>query len=215
MSTDVDGSIGWEHVNFDKNAQSVHADFNEGTQFVSNSFTDNSHNKYRDLEDIVYRLQITNDEIVNILVFKYVAGSTKGYTLPPGVYEITDINFMLKALLPNEVELNITIDDVRLKSNLTNNKTIKFTKKSSFYTLLGFIESHSGELGDSPGFAQLLPGTYKSDKLINITGSSENVSMLMDLLLMVPEKLFYTFLLCLHHPDVFYKKNLEPNFLKT
>ena len=45
MSTDVDDSIGCEHVNIDKNAQSVQADFNEGAQCVSISFTDSSHNK--------------------------------------------------------------------------------------------------------------------------------------------------------------------------
>ena len=27
-----------------------------------------------------------------------------------------------------------------------------------------------GELGDIPGFIQIIPGSYKSDKLINITG---------------------------------------------
>ena len=35
---------------------------------------------------------------------------------------------MLKSLLPKEVK-KITVDDVGLKSNLTTNKTIKFTKK--------------------------------------------------------------------------------------
>ena len=35
---------------------------------------------------------------------------------------------MLKSLLPIEVKVNITIDDIRLKSNLTTNKTIRFTK---------------------------------------------------------------------------------------
>ena len=32
------------------------------------------------------------------------------------------------------------------------------------------MQSHSGELGDTPGFLQLTPGSYKSDKPINITG---------------------------------------------
>ena len=38
----------------------------------------------------------------------------KGYTLPSGVYEISDSSFMLNNLLPEEVKKNITIDDVRL-----------------------------------------------------------------------------------------------------
>ena len=132
VSTDVVDSIGCEQVNIDKNAQKVHTDFNEGTQCVSISFTDKSHKKYKDLDDMVHRLQISCDEIVDILSISYVAGSTKGYTLPPGVYEFIDINFMLKSLLPKEIKANITFDDVRLKSNLTTNKTKKFTKKSFF-----------------------------------------------------------------------------------
>ena len=102
MSTDVDDSIGCEHVNIDKNAQSVHTGFHEGTQCVSFTFTDDSHNKYRDLVDMVHRLQLTFDEIVDILNINYVAGSTKGYTLLPGVNKNIDINFMLKSLLPKE-----------------------------------------------------------------------------------------------------------------
>ena len=53
---------------------------------------------------------------------------------------------------------------------MTTNKTIRFTKKSFFYEILGFTQSDSGELGDIPGFIQLIPGSYKSDKQINNTG---------------------------------------------
>ena len=42
---------------------------------------------------------------------KYIDASTAGYTLEPGIYEISDINFMLMSLLPDEVKVNITIDD--------------------------------------------------------------------------------------------------------
>ena len=79
--------------------------------------------------DLVFRSQLTHHEIVDILDVKHIAGSTKGYTLEPGIYKIIDINFMLKFLLHKEVKVNITIDDVRLKSNLTTNKTNRFTKK--------------------------------------------------------------------------------------
>ena len=124
--------------------------------------------KYNVLADLVYRLQLTYDEIIDILDQKYIVGSSKGHTLPPGINEIIDINFMLKSLLLKEV--NITIDDVRLKSNLTANKTIRFTKKTFFYVFLGFTQSRLGELGDIPVFIQLIPGSYKSDKPVNITG---------------------------------------------
>ena len=36
--------------------------------------------------------------------------------------------------------------------------------------ILGFTQSHSGELGDIPGFIQLIPGSDRSDRPINITG---------------------------------------------
>ena len=85
--------------------------------------------KYKDLEDMVYRLQLTNDEIVNILGVEYIAGSTQGYTLPPGVYKITAISLTLESLLDKEVKANITVDDIRLKSNLRNNNTKRFIKK--------------------------------------------------------------------------------------
>ena len=56
--------------------------------------------EYKDLEDLVYRFQLTYDEIKDILDQKYIVGSKKTCTLPPGIYEIIDINFMLKSLLP-------------------------------------------------------------------------------------------------------------------
>ena len=114
--------------------------------------------KYKDLEDLVYRFQITYDEIIDIRDPKHIGGSTKQYTLPPGVYEVIDIKFMLKSLLPEEVKVNITIDGVGLKSNLTTNKTTRFTKKSFLCTILGFIETLSGELGNIKGFVQIIVG---------------------------------------------------------
>ena len=78
---------------------------------------------------MVYRLQLTFDEIIDILDVKYKAGSTTGYTLPPGIYESSGISLMLESLLLKQLKLNITIDDIRLKSNLSTNKTIRFTKK--------------------------------------------------------------------------------------
>ena len=78
---------------------------------------------------MVCRLQLTYDAYLDILDVKYIAGSTIGYTSPPGVYEIRDINLTLKTLLPGKVKVKTTIDDFRPKSNLTNNKTFRFTKK--------------------------------------------------------------------------------------
>ena len=68
------------------------------------------------------------------------------------------------------MKVNITIDDVRLKCNLKTNQTLSFTEKSFFYTNLGFTISRSYPLDDIDGFCQLIAGSYKSDKPINITG---------------------------------------------
>ena len=77
-------------------------------------------------------MQLTYDEIIDILDLKKIPTKRTGYSIPPGTCEINDFNFMLKNLLPQEVKLDITIDDVRLQSNLNINQTLIFTKKSFF-----------------------------------------------------------------------------------
>ena len=126
--------------------------------------------KYNDLTDLVYRMQLTYDEIIDVLDLKYISTKRKGYSLNPGIYEIVDLNNTLKHILPNNVKVNVTIDDIRLKSNLKINQTLIFTEKSFFYTILGFTQSHSYPLDDIDGFYQIIAGSYKSDKPINITG---------------------------------------------
>ena len=80
-----------------------------------------------------------------------------------------DLNNTLKYILPNTVKVNITIDDIRLRSNLKTNQTLIFTEKSFFYTILGFSRSRSYPLDDIDGFYQLIAGSNESDKPINIT----------------------------------------------
>ena len=126
--------------------------------------------KYNDLGDLVYRMQLTYDEIIDVLDLKYISTKTIGFSLDPGIYETVDLNNTLKYILPDNVKINITIDDIRLKSNLKTNQTLLFTKKSFFHTILGFTQSRSYPLEDVEGFYQLIPGLYKSDKPINITG---------------------------------------------
>ena len=73
-----------------------------------------------------------------------MAGLIEGYTIQPGVYEITDNSLMLKSLLPKGVKVNITIDDTRLKSTLNDNKARRFTKKSLFF-LNQVLRNHTWE----------------------------------------------------------------------
>ena len=126
--------------------------------------------KYNDLEDLVYRMQLTYDEIIDVLDLKYISTKRIGYSLNTGIYEIVDLNNTLKYILPDKVKISVTIDDIRLKSNLKINQTLIFTEKSFFYTILGFTQSDSYPLDDIDGFYQLIAGSYKSDKPNNITG---------------------------------------------
>ena len=89
--------------------------------FKSEMFAGLKRIKEKDLEDMVYRMESTYDEIVDILDIRYIAGSTNGYAKPPGIYENTDVNWMLKSLFPNKIKVKITIDDIRLMLISTTN----------------------------------------------------------------------------------------------
>ena len=47
---------------------------------------------------------------------------------------------------------------------------MRFTKICLFFKMLGFTQSHSGNLGDFERFFHLIPEPYKSDKPIGNTG---------------------------------------------
>ena len=116
-------------------------------------------------------MELTYDEFVDILDGKCIAGSTDGYFIQLGIHEITDKNLMLKSSLAKERKVNITFVEIRLASNLTTNKAIKFTRKLFFYTILGDTQSLWGLSNKTPqGFIQLIPNTYKSKKPFNNTG---------------------------------------------
>ena len=119
---------------------------------------------------MVYRIRLSHDEIMDMLDLKYIPTKRIGYSLNPGIYEVVHLNNTLKHVLPDNVKINITIDDIRLESNLKTNQTLIFTEKSFFYTILGFTQSRSYPLDDIDGFYQLIAGSYRSDKPINITG---------------------------------------------
>ena len=115
-------------------------------------------------------MQLTYDEIIDVFDLKYISTERIGYSLNPGIYEVIDLNNTLKPILPDNVKVSITIDDIRLKSKLKINQTLIFTEKSFFYTFLGFTQSRSYPLDDIDGFYQLIAGSYKSDRPINVTG---------------------------------------------
>ena len=114
-------------------------------------------------------MQLTYNEIIDILDLEYIPTKRNGSSLNPGIYEVVDLNNTLKYILPDNVKVSVTIDDIRLKSNLKTYQTLIFTEKSFFYTILGFTQSRSCPLDDIDGFYQLIKGSYKSDRPINIT----------------------------------------------
>ena len=126
--------------------------------------------KYNDLEDLVYRMQLTYNEIINILDLKYIGTKRIGFSIEPNIYNVVDLNNILKKILPDNVKIDVTIDERKYKTDLKINQTLIFTNKSFFYTILGFTQSHQGPLNDIDGFYQLISGSYKSEKPINITG---------------------------------------------
>ena len=88
-------------------------------------------------------MELTYHEKAEILDTNYIDAKSTGYTRAPEIYEISDIVSMLKSLFPDEVKVHSTIDIICLRSILSTNKRIKFTKKSFFYTIIGFTQSHS------------------------------------------------------------------------
>ena len=115
-------------------------------------------------------MRLSYDEILDILDLNCIPTKRTGYSLNPGIYEVIDLNKTSKYILPDNVKVNITIDDIRLNTILKINQTLLFSEKSFFYTILGFTQSRSYPLDDIDGFYQLIAGSYKSDKPINIIG---------------------------------------------
>ena len=68
------------------------------------------------------------------------------------------------------MKISVNIEEKIYKTNLENNQTLIFTNKSFFYTILGFTQSDSYPPDRIDGFHQLIAGSYKSDRPINITG---------------------------------------------
>ena len=72
------------------------------------------------------------DEDIDILDLKYIPTKRTGIFLNPVFYEVIDLNNTLINTLPDNVKVNIAIDNIRLKSKLKINQTLIFTEKSFF-----------------------------------------------------------------------------------
>ena len=168
---------------------------------------------------MVNRKQLNYNEIMDVLDIRNFPSERTRYTLPVGIYEFSDFNKAFIHLLPDIVKVNNTIDDIRLKTNLNINRTLIFTKKSFLYTILGFDNSQEVPLNNIEGFYQILPGTYKSDKPINITGINKfplkcdciNGSIVNG----SRERILYSFLLSSHPGHKIYKEPRAKLFKKV
>ena len=88
--------------------------------------------RYNDFEDMVYRLQLTYDEIIDILDLKYVPSKRTSCSLNRDMYEKIEMDTILGHILPNNVKVSIATYDIRIKSSLRDNQTLMFTEKSFF-----------------------------------------------------------------------------------
>ena len=61
--------------------------------------------EYIDPEDMGFTRGFTYPEITEIIDTNYFAEASTGYALPPGFYDISDPNLMLKSLLSKEVQI--------------------------------------------------------------------------------------------------------------
>ena len=75
-------------------------------------------------------MQLTYDEIMDIIDKNYFPSNRTVYIIEPGLYEIGKINKTLEYSLHDIVKVGITCNDIRLGSNINNNRTLMFTKKS-------------------------------------------------------------------------------------
>ena len=110
-------------------------------------------------------MQLTYDEVIDTLDLKNNPTKRTGYSLNPEFYEVVDLNNTLEHVLPDNVEVNVTIDHVRLKSNLKTTHTLIFSNKSFFYTALRFTRSSSYPLEDIDGFINRLRDYIKAINL--------------------------------------------------
>ena len=77
-------------------------------------------------------MELTHDEVMNILDIQYFPSQRTGCIIVPGTYEISDINKTLAYLLPLIVKARVTSDNIRLRSSFIITQTLIFTEKSSF-----------------------------------------------------------------------------------
>ena len=85
-----------------------------------------------------------------ILIRVYYIDHTEEFdTLPPEKNKFADLNETSKDILPSNILLDITIDDITKRANLTvqrsKNEDLKNDENSILYKLLGFMGKKRGD----------------------------------------------------------------------
>ena len=81
---------------------------------------------------MVYRFKLTYNETIDLLNLKDLPTKRTSYSLNPEIYEVLELNNTLKYILPDNVKVSVTTDDIRIKSYLKNNQTF-FLKEKPFF----------------------------------------------------------------------------------
>ena len=63
-------------------------------------------------------MQLTYNEIIDILDLDYIPTKRIGYSLNPNIYNVVDLNNSLKYILHDNVKLNVTIDERKYKKQV-------------------------------------------------------------------------------------------------
>ena len=122
-------------------------------------------NYYDDLNKIIDQINQNIKDKTNILDLHGIGSVSNclGIEIPPGAYELVDINNAIQqeiinscgSLLDSDFKINIEADTISMKSVLTNSYSIYFNPELN--TLLGFTNK---------GYSS---GTHKSEKPVMIT----------------------------------------------
>ena len=97
--------------------------------------------KLIEFDDMVYMKELAFNENIEILDKKYIVAATTVKTLPPARSDKSDLYLMLVSLIPNEVKVSLTNDDIGIGPNLKARSrfaNLKFIEKKFINTKLGF-----------------------------------------------------------------------------
>ena len=92
--------------------------------------------KHNDVEDMVFRLNLTYNEFHYIVDTIYSA-ELKSFSLPYGIYEVREINNTLQSILPENRKIDIIAKDIIMKTVLRNdtnkNELLEFITNIVFF----------------------------------------------------------------------------------